>query len=532
MPLLTDVVERLGDVVRVLPGCAVAAREVSTCAVIDPTELHGDPTDRSDEVLLLLASLDATRGVVGDLRSRRPALVIVKTDDNLGWESVARQSSVPVGVVREDVTWSQLHGLITSLIRATSSTRADTAGADDMDASSQGDLFDLAISLSTQVRGYVTIDDAHTRVLAFSPLDEHADELRRASVLGRAAPPGHLEQIRSMGLWDALRRGELVELPGTVSTMPRLGIGLIDPYEGHYVGVIWVQQGVDAFAPRARQLLRAAGVVAAGMIGQRSRIRNRDRSLLSRLLGLSESRESPRTLATALGLDSVHTWALGAIQVRRPGHSGPALARAATTVQLEAATVGRGSRILDTPDILYVVMLEVRPKADLEAWATRTSATLAAYNLAVRVAVGPVGHAAEELPSMREACDALLAEIPVDDDRQIRTYEAHRAEVALAQVVRVLKGNGLLTQERIEALATSKYVDGDELAHTIATYLRSNLNTGATAAELSIHPNTLRQRLKRVELTAGVDLSNAADRLLLELELRAASIWSGGRTGG
>ncbi len=521
MALLTDVVERLGDMIRVLPGCQVAARSVSTCGLTDPVELHTDRTDRSDEVLLLVSGLDGIADVAADLRSMRPAMVIVKTTDEASWGTVARQSSVPVGVARGDITWGQLLGLITSVIRATSLPGPEASVADDMDASSQGDLFDLAISLATQVCGYVTIDDAHTRVLAFSPLDEHADQLRRDSVLGRAAPPGHLEQIRTMGVWDALRRGELVELPGTASTMPRLGIGLIDPHDGRYVGVIWVQRGPEPFAPRARQLLRAASVVAAGMIGQRSRARNRDRTLLSQLLGVSESLESPRTLTTALGLDGIQTWALGALQVHGPHRTGPVWTRVATTVQLEAATVGRGSRILDTPEILYVLVLEPTPKADLEGWARRTSATLAASRLAVSVAVGPIGHGAQDLRSMREACDALLADIAVDDENRIRTYEAHRAEVTLAQIVRTLRESGLVSAARVEALRIAKYVDGDELAQTISTYLRSNLNTGATAAEMGIHPNTLRQRLKRVEATVGVDLSNAADRLLLELELRA-----------
>lgn len=39
------------------------------------------------------------------------------------------------------------------------------------------------------------------------------------------------------------------------------------------------------------------------------------------------------------------------------------------------------------------------------------------------------------------------------------------------------------------------------------------------AADLTVHPNTLRYRLRRADRVLGIDLANPSDRLLLELQL-------------
>ncbi len=64
---------------------------------------------------------------------------------------------------------------------------------------------------------------------------------------------------------------------------------------------------------------------------------------------------------------------------------------------------------------------------------------------------------------------------------------------------------------------------GAQLALTLERYLATGRNVAVTARELIVHPNTLRQRLDRIESLTGLDLQ-AEDLLSLELALKLARL--------
>jgi len=51
---------------------------------------------------------------------------------------------------------------------------------------------------------------------------------------------------------------------------------------------------------------------------------------------------------------------------------------------------------------------------------------------------------------------------------------------------------------------------GTALLHTLRTHLDGGLDRAETARRLTVHPNTVGQRLRRIETVAGLDLSRAA----------------------
>ena len=55
---------------------------------------------------------------------------------------------------------------------------------------------------------------------------------------------------------------------------------------------------------------------------------------------------------------------------------------------------------------------------------------------------------------------------------------------------------------------------GTDLLETVATWLANNCDTAAASAALSVHPNTLRYRLRRAETVAGLDLGDPLARML------------------
>jgi GAF domain-containing protein len=64
---------------------------------------------------------------------------------------------------------------------------------------------------------------------------------------------------------------------------------------------------------------------------------------------------------------------------------------------------------------------------------------------------------------------------------------------------------------------------GSELTSTLEQYLSNRRRVTETARALTVHPNTLRQRLERIEALTGLDLT-AADFLALELALKLAQL--------
>jgi DNA-binding PucR family transcriptional regulator len=58
-----------------------------------------------------------------------------------------------------------------------------------------------------------------------------------------------------------------------------------------------------------------------------------------------------------------------------------------------------------------------------------------------------------------------------------------------------------------------------QLVDTLEQYLRDRRSVATTARALFIHPNTLRQRLERIEKLSGLDLA-AEDLLSLELAVK------------
>jgi DNA-binding PucR family transcriptional regulator len=65
-----------------------------------------------------------------------------------------------------------------------------------------------------------------------------------------------------------------------------------------------------------------------------------------------------------------------------------------------------------------------------------------------------------------------------------------------------------------------------QLVETLECYLDSRSSVAASGRALFIHPNTVRQRLERIESITGLDL-HAADLLSLELALKLARLRGG-----
>ena len=90
----------------------------------------------------------------------------------------------------------------------------------------------------------------------------------------------------------------------------------------------------------------------------------------------------------------------------------------------------------------------------------------------------------------------------------------------LREILDLVASRPELADPRIGSLIDYDREHGAELFDSANAYLLAHGDVRAAAGELGIHPNTLRYRIRRVEQLLGIDFTDPADRLLLELQLR------------
>ena len=111
------------------------------------------------------------------------------------------------------------------------------------------------------VGGPVTIEDRHSRVLAYSSHGETIDEPRRQTILGRRVPEEWLARLEEAGVFKRLWAGEIVryEADADFALRPRLALAVRAGDE--ILGSIWVAEGerpLDASAEDALRRPRAS----------------------------------------------------------------------------------------------------------------------------------------------------------------------------------------------------------------------------------------------------------------------------------
>ena len=136
-----------------------------------------------------------------------------------------------------------------------------------------------------------------------------------------------------------------------------------------------------------------------------------------------------------------------------------------------------------------------------------------------RVAVGPAvppDSAANSLRWARHALDLAGRGIIAGDgviwcDDHLATLTIFQDEALLASVV----------ERRLRPLAAVRDNQREPLADTLLSWLQHNMNANAVAASLHLHPQTVRRRLRQLDLLFGDQIHDSDTRFELEIALRA-----------
>ncbi|MFV2196055.1 helix-turn-helix domain-containing protein [Nocardiopsis sp. LOL_012] len=564
--LLLVVGDPVMDVAAAPAGLDVRVDNVTILDPEDRTEAHA-----GDLVLLIGARGGAARRLVRALADQGATAVAVKTgghappeevlpagssprthrragkDEMAGLRAEAQDAGIALLAVRPEVRWDQLQSVCQNIVHDTRPSAPDELGE------ASGDLFSMAQTIARLTNGLVSIEDAASRVLAYSSGSE-VDELRRLSVLGRRGPEPYLAVLREWGVFTKLRSGEEVvriEEHPDLGIRRRLAIGI---HAGSQpLGAIWVQEGSEPLSEHAEEaLLGAARTTALHMIRQRTQtsagLRLRE-DLLSSLL---EERIDAAALADTVEVHADRgALVVGfsvASQAAADGEGDPSgeerlgprdrperelrLRQLIDLVSVHTAAYRRSSLVTELNGRVYVLLPDlVRGR---EGWlgversvlALTRKTVLAArstLDLEVQAAVGSLVERLADVPASRAEADRVLDAMGRDLERgmswEVATISDVRSKVLISETLAYLRDDPSLRDPRVSRLVEHDRSGGADLVHSLLVYLEAFGDARVAAERLHIHPNTLRYRVRRATSISGIDLGDPGERLFTQLQL-------------
>ncbi|EWC61464.1 putative DNA-binding protein [Actinokineospora spheciospongiae] len=462
-------------------------------AVGDVVIADGGVVAAGDLVLGVGVGAAGAVGLVGECGRRGAAAVLVKPPlaEDPAVLAEAERAAVAVVEVRADTSWAQLVWLLRSVL--------DAAADESEPADPFGDLFGLADAAAAVVDAPVTIEDANSRVLAYSARQDGTDPARVSTIMGRRVPHDVLARFRSHGVFRELVKGRtVVFVPAQPDgTLPRLVVPI--RMGGELLGSMWAVVSGPVPDERAAAFADTAPVVALHLLRRRARedgARGRSADLVrAALLGEGSGRLAAAELDLGPGPHRVV-----AIDAHDEG------GRLALAARLGAG-IGKRTAMGELHGVLYAIVPD-------EGWPALRSALgdPAGPQAAAGTAVG-AGDLARGRAEADEALALLRAglvggRVAAHDDVWV-VLVLHRAATAIAGAV---AGIGPLAR-----------LDGsdDWYRDTLHEWLRHPGDPRAAAAALRIHPNTLRYRMSRVSALLAVDLTDPDTRVALLCQLVA-----------
>jgi hypothetical protein len=457
----------------------------------------------------------AAAGAAGVVLRRGPARA-------RGVRAAAKRSGVALLELADSASLVHAVGVIQGVV-----DRAAAPDAALVDPGGEADLLALADAAAALVDGPVTIEDAQSRVVAYSTRQDVTDTARVSTVLGRRVPATVVAYMRSRGVFRRLARSDEPFLvpPGPELEMPRYVVPV--RAGGEWLGSIWAV--IDHAPPddAVAELRRTASVVALHLL--------RNRALIDLTRRLSAER-----LRTLLGGGAVDPAAAswlppGPWRVVALGPTGPASGGVDGDLDVwESRFRRRGWRqplMTDLGEQPYALVAAATgpgraPQPGTWPWLVDLAADDAEPGgpdartwVAGGVTVSTPGSLAA---SARSA--AQVAALRGDDPRLgvAPTAEGQWAALTVARAVAGLSdGTDDALAGPVAALAEHDRRRRTAYLPSLAAWLDHPGEPTAAAKSLGVHVNTLRHRMVRMSEVAPLGLDDPTERLALRLQLRA-----------
>jgi len=482
--------------------------------ICDPDDLDGV---RPGDLVLAVGAHGGGREITSLLRRAGVAgacAVLLASDDPASAEvlEAAEASGVALLAAPSDVSWGRLYALV----------RTVASGSASMDAGSgvpTGDLFRLADAIAAMVGGPVTIEDPRSVVLAYSTGDEEIDEPRQKAILARRVADDWQQHYRESGFFKQLWASDEPQmLPGTHELRPRMVIAV--RAAGEVLGSIWAAEADRPFDDAARTALAAAARLTALHLLRYRETEDLDRR--HRADVLTELLEDGRTDVAALGF--LPGAGLSVLALEPQGVEGPdavaVLQRLADLVALTCEAAIHGAAAVTIRGRVYALLPDsptARAQSVVPQLLERIKGSL---HRPVLIGVGSRVPGPAEAPRSRLEADLVLRALADDpDDRRSAHIEEVRARTVLLRLRDLAAQDPHLTEGPLTTLVDNDKDKDSAYVETLRAYLSAFGDVTLAAASLNVHPNTFRYRLRRLVEISGLDLEDAQQRLVAELQL-------------
>ncbi|NKY30661.1 PucR family transcriptional regulator [Nocardia gamkensis] len=483
---------RLGSVARATP----------LRSVVIPGAEH-DPAEMGD-VLLGIGARSVSE-VVDWAVSARAVVALFRGDEQTDDEP--KIEGIAVLMIDPAVAWSEVAAVVYGLVlegRETDAGRGPT------------DLFALADSLADAVGGAVTIEDRLSRVLAYSRPQQHLDPAWVETILGRQMPQWLRAVFETQGVFAHLAASaEPLFVPaqadramtGRMVVAVRVGRQLL--------GSIWVSSPAPLHGVRHRALTDGARTVALHLLRSRASAdleRQVESELVIRLL---EGTADATTVASRLGLASEGLRVL-AVRARIAGEQ-----HAALLLIFERATSGfgwsRSSRSALVGDTVYTV-LPADQAATARRWISERQAALPTQ-MTVLAGISGVALARELALARQEADECLALHEARSADVPPLAYDESWDEILLQRLRTAGHSGRTPARGPISELRRHDRANSTQYVATLRAWLQAQGDLAEAGAQLGVHENTVRNRLRKMAEVTDLGLRDPRKRLAMMIEL-------------
>jgi hypothetical protein len=512
MGTVPEVVEAVGAALLSVVTGVRSRRPVRDVTLAEPDDLL--VVQEGDLVLgVAVSTPEQAQGLLARCRDGAAVGLVLKPPlaRDPGVTRAAEDGGVAVLELAAKGSWAQLVWLLRGVIdRSGGWPAAQPAGTGVYD-----DLFTLADAAASALDAPVTIEDAQSRVLAYSSRQDRADPARVSTIVGRRVPGDVLAHFRARGVFRRLARsGDPIFVPeGPGGILPRLVIPV--RAGGELLGSVWAVVEGPVPAARVEQLLASTSPLAVHLLRLRvqadvARRLSTDR-LRAALSTASDTGPGPvlptgpwrvAALHAADGsADAQHQLALWESICRRHGWGQPLVA--------------------DVAGGVFAVLTEAGEGPGSWRWLTGLVEALAVQEPSARVAGGGRARTPQQLPRSRAEAAELLA-LP-DATGSVLRLEDSWAALVVHRAPASVPRDQLLVGGPLPALLDHDRRHGTDYVATLAAWLEQQGDPRRAAARLHVHPNTLRYRLRRLAEVVELDLGCPRARLALQIQLAATA---------
>lgn len=484
---------------RLLGSAGSRAIELRSVAIHDPTD-----TARTAGDAFLAVGVPSVPEAVDLAAAARASVVLVRGHAPAGaGTATATDRDIPILLIDPAVSWGQLAAVVYGLVmegRETESGRGPT------------DLFAVADTVANAVGGPVTIEDRMSRVLAYSTRQQGADQARLDTILGRRVSAELRELLSQRGVFRHLA---VSDEPLFVAPAPEHGLTgrvVIAVRVGQeLLGSVWVESDEPLHGDRARVLADGASTAALHLLRSRASAdleRQVESDLVAQLL---EGTPEVDAVISRLGLPG-GGFRVIALQAHIEGER-----HAAVLLAFDRATTGFGWSRPGRSTLFGNTVYTVLPGDDLAAardWLRDWAATLPPQ-VVVTAGIGGTASATQLPASRQEADESLALHAGSPEGAEAVAYDESWERILLQRLRTAAAAGRTPARGPIGTLARHDAEHGTRYLATLQAWLAAQGDLGEAAAQLGIHPNTVRYRLRKMTGLANLRLDQPEQRLAM-----------------